>query len=216
MLLLKEYNESGLVDFVVESTNDGKKDLFIKGVFAEAELKNRNGRIYPRKIMADAVAEYKAEFVDKRRALGELSHPENRPMVKPEFASHLITELEMVGDKVLGKAKILDTPQGQIVRGLLTGGVQLGVSTRALGSLREENGVKFVGPDLKMYSVDIVSDPSSINAWVDAVNESQEWLVMDDGRIIEKYQKEIRKQKIDEGKALDLFANFLSDIAKIR
>ena len=190
--------------------------MFIEGIFAQAELKNRNGRIYPKQVMESAINKYISEYVRSKRALGELSHPENRPTVKPEMASHLITELKMEGNNVYGKAKILNTPQGQIVRGLLEGGVQLGVSTRALGSVKEQNGSQIVQNDLQMHAVDAVLDPSGIDCWVNAINESKEWVVTDDGQILEKTKTLVNKARLSEEQKLNLFANFLSEIANRR
>lgn len=213
MILLSETQDFGSYKLLTEAKG---KDLFIEGTFAEYGIRNKNGRIYPRDIMESAVKKYITEFVSMKRALGELSHPEGRPSVKPELASHLITDFNMTGagaqGVVEGKAKILNTPQGQIVRGLLEGGVQLGVSTRALGSIKESNGANVVQNDFQLFAVDVVSDPSAHSAWVNAVNESAEWVVTDDGRILEKYKKAINKQRIDESKALALFAKFLSEI----
>ena len=203
------------VKYITEADASGVKQLYISGIFAEAELKNRNGRIYPKSIMEKAVKEYIDEYVDKRCAIGELSHPESRPIAKPEFASHLVTELRMDGTTVYGKARVLPTPQGQILRGLLEGGVQMGVSTRALGSVKESSGTSYVQDDFKLFAIDAVDKPSSINAWVNAVNESAEWVVTDDGRILEKYKPLINKV-LSEEKALKIFANFLSDIANRR
>lgn len=214
MILLSETQDFGSYKLLSESKG---KDLFIEGTFAEYGIRNKNGRIYPRSVMSEAVKKYIAEFVSMKRALGELSHPEGRPTVKPELASHLITDFNMIGEGsegcVNGKAKILNTPQGQIVRGLLEGGVQLGVSTRALGSIKESNGSNIVQSDFQLFAVDVVSDPSAHSAWVNAVNESAEWVVTDDGRILEKYKNQIDKGRIDESKALALFAKFLSEIS---
>ncbi len=214
MILLSETQDFGSYKLLTEAKG---KELFIEGNFAEYGKRNKNGRIYPRKVMEEAVKKYVTEFVQQKRALGELSHPEGRPQVKPELASHLITDFNMIGEGdegvVTGKAKILNTPQGQIVRGLLEGGVQLGVSTRALGSIKESNGSNIVQPDFQLFAVDVVSDPSAHSAWVNAVNESAEWVVTDDGRILEKYKKIIdNKKRIDEAAALTLFKNFLSEI----
>lgn len=213
MLFLRESQDFSSIKILNEGVN---KDLFIEGVFAQAELKNRNGRIYPRQIMESAVNKYISEYVKSKRSLGELSHPENRPTVKPELASHLITELRMVGNNVYGKAKILNTPQGQIVRGLLEGGVQLGVSTRALGSVKEQNGNQVVQNDLALYAVDVVSDPSGIDCWVNAINESREWVVADDGQILEKTKPLLNKSHLSEEQKLKIFAKFLSEIANQR
>lgn len=212
MYLLREFNESNHVEMVTESVN--AKHLKIRGVFAEGELKNRNGRIYEGKVLKPAIQKYISEMVDKNRAMGELNHPQGRPNVDPAMAAIRISKLEYNDNshQVMGEAIVLNTPQGQILRGLLEGGVQMGVSTRALGSIRESAGVKYVQPDLQIFAIDAVSDPSAINAFVTAVNESQEWVITDDGQILEKYQKQIKKQKIDEAKALSLFQNFLDEI----
>ena len=211
MKLLQEFNQDNRLELITEAAGD-KKHLYISGVFAEAELKNRNGRIYPSTVMKKAINEYCTEFVDKRRALGEISHPENRPQVKPELASHLITELHMDGNTVYGKAKVLDTPQGQVLRGLLEGGVQMGVSTRALGQVREQNGTTYVENDLKIFAVDTVTDPSQINAFVDAINESCDWLITDDGKIVEQMRHQIKTKKLTEEHKLQLMADFFKAI----
>ena len=210
MLFLRESQDFSSIKILNEGVG---KNLFIEGIFAQAELKNRNGRIYPKQIMESAVNKYISEYVHSKRALGELSHPENRPTVKPELASHLITELRMDGNNVKGKAKILNTPQGQIVRGLLEGGVQLGVSTRALGSVKEQNGSQVVQPDFQLYAVDVVSDPSGIDCWVNSINESREWVVTDDGQILEKTKPLLNKSRLTEDQKLKIFAKFLSEIA---
>lgn len=209
MKFLREATEFHEIKLITEGTDNG---LFIEGIFAQAEKKNRNGRIYERKIMESAVNKYVTEFVQGKRALGELSHPENRPTVKPELASHLITKFVMEGDDVIGKAKILNTPQGQIVKGLLEGGVQLGVSTRGLGSVVERAGTTYVGDDFTLMAVDVVSDPSGIDCWVNAVNESADWVITDDGKIVEQVRKELKKQKFNEERALQLFSHFLQSI----
>lgn len=210
MLFLRESQDFSSIKILNEGVG---KDLFIEGVFAQAELKNRNGRIYPKQVMEAAVNKYINNYVKSKRALGELSHPENRPTVKPELASHLITEMRMDGNNVYGKAKILNTPQGQIVRGLLEGGVQLGVSTRALGSVKEQNGCQVVQNDFELYSVDAVTDPSGIDCWVNAINESREWVVTDDGQILEKTKPLLNKSHLTEDQKLKIFAKFLSEIA---
>lgn len=209
MKFLRESINTSDVRMITEGI---QKELFIEGIFAQAETKNRNGRVYPKKIMESAVNKYCEEFVSSKRALGELSHPENRPTVKPELASHLITEFRMDNNNVMGKAKILNTPQGQIVKGLLEGGVKLGVSTRGLGSVVERSGATYVGDDYTLMAVDVVSDPSGIDCWVNAINESQEWLITDDGRIVESIRKELKKQKLTEERALSMFSKFLRDI----
>jgi len=212
MKFLRESAVGGEIKLIEEEASGGSKDLFIEGIFAQAEEKNRNGRIYPKKIMESAVNRYVDEFVKTNRALGELSHPENRPTVKPELACHRIVEFRMDGNNVFGKAKVLNTPQGQIVKGLLEGGCQLGVSTRGLGSTTQRAGATYVGEDFTLMAVDVVSDPSGIDCWVNAVNESQEWLITDDGRVVESIKKELKKQRMTEERALQLFSRFMQEI----
>ena len=145
---------------IVEAKENGEKNFVIEGVFAQADKKNRNGRIYPKPIMEKAVNTYVENQVSKKRAVGELNHPEG-PTVNLDKVSHLITDLKFEGNDVVGKAQILDTPMGQIVKGLLEGGVQLGVSTRGMGSLESKNGVMYVKDDFILATVDIVQDPSA-------------------------------------------------------
>lgn len=216
MLLLRESIDFNEFEILTENRN-GKKDLYIEGIFAQSELKNRNGRFYPKQIMESAVDKYNTDWVSRNRAMGELSHPDNRPMVKPEFASHLITKFQMEGNNVMGKARILNTPQGQIVKGLLEGGVKLGVSTRGLGSLSERAGAKYVQNDFLLTAVDIVSDPSGPDAWVDAINENMEWVYLD-GKFVEQDISRVKKvisestvKQLDEIK-LYLFEAFLKKI----
>lgn len=195
MLFLRESQDVGSTQIIVEGTGDARK-IYIEGVFAQAEKKNRNGRIYPREIMESAVNKYINEFVQPRRAMGELSHPENRPMVKPEFASHLIQSLRFEGNDVMGKALVLNTPQGNVLRGLLEGGVQMGVSTRGLGSIEERAGTTYVKNDYAMTAIDAVGDPSGIDCWVNALHESRDWVYIDgryEEREIESAKKAIQK-----------------------
>lgn len=188
------------------------RQLFIEGIFAQAEKRNRNGRIYPKAVMEKQVGDYVENFVKKKRALSEISHPDGRPHVKPELAQHLITELKFNDNDVYGKAKVLNTPQGQVLRGLLEGGVQMGVSTRGLGTVTERAGTTVVNSDYVIFAVDAVQDPSGIDCFVDAVNESREWLVTDDGRVLEKMQKQIRQSSLSESKKLQLMQDFFSQL----
>ena len=167
MKLIAEYNEQG-IECIVEAKEDGSKNHFIEGVFMQAESKNRNGRIYPKAIMEGAVDKYVTEQVSQNRAVGELNHPEG-PTVNLDKVSHKITELSWKGNDVVGKAQVLDTPMGNIVKGLLEGGVQLGVSTRGMGSLEEKNGIMFVKDDFVLNTVDIVQDPSAPTAFVNGM-----------------------------------------------
>lgn len=212
MKFLRESVDHSYVNFLAEDSSDGKKNLYIEGVFAQAEKKNRNGRIYPKTVMESAINSYVSNYVTKNRALGELSHPDNRPQVKPELASHRIVSLKMEGDDVMGKALVLNTPQGNILRGLLEGGTQMGVSTRGLGSVSERANASYVGSDYIVSAVDAVIDPSALDAWVNAVNESQEWLVTDDGQILEKTQKELKKEKLTEERMFQIMKSFFESI----
>lgn len=216
MKFLRESIDFNEVQIITEGTGDSKQ-LYIEGCFAQAEKKNRNGRVYPKAIMENAVKKYVTEFVDSRRALGELSHPESRPTVKPELASHLITKLQFEGNNVMGRAKVLNTPQGNVLKGLLEGGVQMGVSTRGLGSIYEQNGTTYVKDDFAMMAIDAVSDPSGIDCWVNAINESRDWIYIDgryEEREIETAKKAIKtasKKQLDE-QMLKQFTKFMNTI----
>ena len=194
MKLIAEYNENN-IECIVEAKEDGSKNHFIEGVFMQSETKNRNGRIYPKPIMEKAVNKYVKEQVSKNRAVGELNHPEG-PTVNLDKVSHKITELNWQGNDVVGKAQILDTPMGNVVKGLLEGGVQLGVSTRGMGSLEEKNGAMYVKDDFILNTVDIVQDPSAPTAFVNGIMEGVEW-VWNNGviepQVIEKMETEIKK-----------------------
>ena len=176
MKLIAEYNEHN-VQCIVEKRNDGTKKYGIEGVFMQAEGKNRNGRIYPKAVMENAVAKYVEEQVSQNRAVGELNHPEG-PTVNLDKVSHLITDLRWEGNDVVGKASILDTPMGQIVKGLLEGGVNLGVSTRGMGSLEQRSNAMYVKDDFQLSTVDIVQDPSAPGAFVNGIMEGVEWVWM--------------------------------------
>ena len=213
MKLITEYKESD-VQCIVEKKEDGTKNYMIEGIFAQADQKNRNGRVYPKPIMEGAVKKYVDEQVSKGRAVGELNHPSG-PTVNLDKVSHKITELKMDGSNVIGKARILETPMGQIVRGLLDGEVSLGVSTRGMGSLENRNGVMYVKEDFMLNTVDIVQDPSAPNAFVNGVMEGVEW-VWNNGIIeaqeIEKIETEIKKASRADLYEVQVreFKNFLS------
>ena len=194
MKLITELVEDNL-NYVTEETSNGKKNVIIEGIFMQAESKNRNGRVYPRDVMESAVNKYVTEQVSKGRAVGELNHPEG-PTINLDKVSHRITELSWDGNNVMGKALVLDTPMGQIVKGLVEGGVQLGVSSRGMGTLVNRNGVNVVGKDFMLATVDIVQDPSAPEAFVNGIMEGVEW-VWDNGLLkaqeIEKYETEIKR-----------------------
>ena len=193
MKLIAEYTEDNL-EILTEEKN-GKKSYAIEGIFMQAETKNRNGRIYPRDVMESAVDKYNKEQVVKGRAVGELNHPEG-PTVNLDKVSHKIESLNWQGNDVVGKARILSTPMGEIVKGLLDGGVNLGVSTRGMGSLQRTNDAMVVKDDFLLNAVDIVQDPSAPSAFVNGVMEGVEW-VWNNGIIepqaIEKMETEIMK-----------------------
>ena len=195
MKLISEFVDQNIGCRIITEEKSGKKKYVIEGVFAQADMKNRNGRIYPKPVMEGAVNKYVTEQVSKGRAVGELNHPEG-PTVNLDKVSHKIDNLEWKGNDVVGKATILETPMGQIVKGLLDGGVKLGVSTRGMGSLENRGGAMVVKPDFLLNAVDIVQDPSAPSAFVNGVMEGVEW-VWNNGIIeaqaIEKIETEIKK-----------------------
>ena len=214
MKLMAEYIDQNIETVITEAKDGKPKSYAIEGVFAQAEQKNRNGRIYPRPIMESAVDKYVTEQVAQKRSVGELNHPEG-PTVNLDKVSHLITQLEWKGNDVIGKAQILDTPMGQIVKGLLEGGVQLGVSTRGMGSLESKGGANYVRDDFILNTVDIVQDPSAPAAFVNGIMEGVEW-VWNNGiiqpQVIEEMETEIKtapKKHLYETQIRE-FKNFLS------
>jgi hypothetical protein len=213
MKLIAEYTEQN-IECLVEAKEGGGKNYTIEGVFAQAEQKNRNGRIYPQAIMEAAVNKYSKEQVATKRAVGELNHPEG-PTVNLDKVSHLITDLKVEGKDVVGKARILDTPMGQIVQGLLEGGVQLGVSTRGMGSLERRGDAMYVKDDFMLNTIDIVQDPSAPGAFVNGIMEGVDW-IWNNG-IIEAQEIEKMETEIKTAPRADLyetqtreFKNFLS------
>ena len=206
------------VEVIVENRN-GKKNLFIEGVFLQGEIKNRNGRMYPMETLAREVGRYNENFVDKGRALGELGHPDG-PTVNLDRVSHKIVSLKESGNNFIGKAKILSTPMGKIASNLLGEGVKLGVSSRGVGSLSKTNeGYSVVGEDFTLATAaDIVADPSAPDAFVDGIMEGKEW-VWDGGIIRERLASKTYKQintlvdqnKLDE-KKLSVFEDFLANL----
>ena len=206
------------VKFITEGKGS-KKKCYIEGTFLQGELKNRNGRVYPIDTLAKEVGRYNENFISKGRALGELGHPDG-PTVNLDRVSHKITELTQEGHNFRGKAQILETPMGKIARSLLDEGVMLGVSSRGVGSLKEDHrGYKVVGEDFQLATAaDIVADPSAPDAFVNGIMEGKEW-VWDGGILREKFAEKTYRQintlvdqkKLDENK-LDLFNNFLSNL----
>ena len=216
MKLITEEIDS--VEFIVENHN-GKKQLYIEGVFLQGEIKNRNGRVYPMATLRREVGRYNENHVQKGRALGELGHPEG-PTVNLDRVSHKIVSLKESGSNFVGKAKILSTPMGKIASSLIGEGVKLGVSSRGVGSLKmTREGVNVVGDDFMLSTAaDIVSDPSAPDAFVEGIMEGKDW-VWDGGVLRERYATKTYKtintltdqKKLDEHK-LGLFQDFLQNI----
>ena len=195
MKLISEFTENDIEFLITEDKKTGEKNYKIQGIFAQAEKKNRNGRIYPMPIIEKAVSKYDTEQVQKGRAVGELNHPEG-PTVNLDKVSHKINKLEFQGNDVVGEASILKTPMGEVVKGLLDGDVTFGVSTRGMGSLSQRNDAMVVNDDYILNAVDIVQDPSAPGAFVNGIMEGVEW-VWNNGIIeaqtIEKMETEIKK-----------------------
>jgi hypothetical protein len=221
MKLITEITES--IKVLTEENADGKKSMFIEGIFLQGNIQNRNGRRYSTDILEKEVNRYINESVQKGRAYGELGHPDG-PGINLDRVSHIITELRRDGDNFIGKAKISSTPMGTIVEGLLSDGAQLGVSSRGMGSLKEgKDGVMEVQDDFYLATAaDIVADPSAPDAFVNGIMEGVEW-VWDQGKAVARSTQEIqqevensvRQKKLNEQKKLQLFERFLSEISNI-
>ena len=214
MKLITEHTEK--LEYITEANAKGEKEVYIEGVFMQADQKNRNGRIYESRVLKPAEEKYVNEQVSKGRAVGELNHPDG-PTVNLDKVSHRITELRMEGSNVVGKALILNTPMGQIVKGLVEGGCQLGVSSRGMGSLERRKGAMYVKEDFVLSTVDIVQDPSAPEAFVNGIMEGVDW-VWDNGILkaqeIEKYETEIKSaSKADLAEAQTrVWQDFLSKL----
>ena len=215
MKLITEHIDQEL-EVIAEAKKDGSKNYFIEGVFMQSNKKNKNGRVYEKKVLEAAVEKYVTEQVKQGRAVGELNHPEG-PTVNLDKVSHKINDLHFQGNDVVGKASILKTPMGQIVEGLLEGGVKLGVSSRGMGSLVQKNGAQYVGDDFMLSTIDIVQDPSAPSAFVNGVMEGVEW-VWDNGLIkqrdIEEIETEIKSASSNNLPEVEIraFKNFLSKL----
>jgi len=214
MKLIAEYIETDL-DVIVEKAANGKKNLIIEGVFMQANKKNRNGRVYEKKVLEGAVNKYIEEQVKTGRAVGELNHPDG-PTINLDKVSHKITDLRWEGNDVVGKASILQTPMGKIVEGLLEGGVKLGVSSRGMGTLVNKSGVQHVGGDFMLSTVDIVQDPSAPEAFVNGIMEGVDW-VWNNGVLvaqeIESIETEIKESNLaSPDTEIRAFKNFLSKL----
>jgi len=216
MKLICEVNEENL-EYISEAKENGEKDYKIKGVFMQGEIKNRNGRVYPMQVLDEQVQKYKESYIDKNRAYGELGHP-NGPTINLERVSHMITDLKKEGSNYIGEAKIMDTPYGKIVKNLMDEGASLGVSSRGMGSLKQNGSSQVVQKDYHLATAaDIVADPSAPDAFVEGIMEGKEW-VWDNGVLreaqVNEYKEEIKKtSKADlEGAKLKIFTDFLSKL----
>jgi hypothetical protein len=214
MKLIKEVFET--INYLVEE-KDGKKSLYIEGPFLQSEVVNRNGRKYMKESMAKEVDRYTQEYINKNRAFGELGHPDT-PSINLDRVSHLTTNLRQEGNDWIGKAKILETPMGNIVKSLLEGGAQIGVSSRGMGSLKTINGVHIVQDDFHLATAaDIVADPSAPNAFVQGIMEGKEWMLVNGVWTEQDYSQaksQIRKasQREIEEVSLRIFENFLKKL----
>ena len=213
MKLISEHLDD--IEFITEDDAEGKKNYRIKGVFMEADIKNRNNRMYPMAVLEKEVKRYNKEYIQQKRAFGELGHPDG-PTVNLERVSHMITKLYPDGKQFVGEAKIMDTPYGKIVKNLIDEGAKLGVSSRGMGSLEPRRDMHVVKDDFYLATAaDIVADPSAPNAFVEGIMEGKEW-IWDNGVVrevdIAKYRAELRKEsKRLEEKKIKLFNEFMSN-----
>lgn len=214
MKLITEICED--IEYVVESKG---KELFIEGVFLQSNVKNRNGRVYPKEVLEKEVNRYTENYINKNRAFGELGHPDG-PSINLERVSHMIKSLTLDGDNYIGKAKIMtETPYGAIVSNLIKEGANLGVSSRGMGSVKSSNGSNVVQGDFYLATAaDIVADPSAPDAFVNGIMEGKEW-IWENGVIreadISRYHEEMKKTKQSEETKLRLYENFFKKLSKI-
>ncbi len=216
MKLITELNES--IKYVTETKESGKKTMYIEGVFLQSEIKNRNGRVYPKHVLEREVNRYNEQFVSKGRAFGELGHPDG-PQINLDRISHIIESLKQDGSNFIGRAKITDTPMGNIARGIIESGGQLGVSTRGMGSLKlNREGVNEVQDDFHLATAaDIVADPSAPDAFVNGIMEGVEW-IWENNMLIAQRTKGLVEQAVRsrdlEAKKLSIFENFIKSLSK--
>lgn len=217
MKLITEVVEE--INILTEETN-GKKSHFIEGIFLQSNLKNRNGRVYPKEIMAKEVERYNESYVKANRALGELGHPDG-PSINLDRVSHMIVSLKEDGDNYIGKAKLMDTPMGNIAKGLIEGGAKLGVSSRGMGTLKpNRDGINEVQDDFYLATAaDIVADPSAPDAFVQGIMEGKEWVVVNgvwmeqQCDMTKRYIKKASKKELEEAK-LRVFESFLNRVSR--
>ena len=181
------------VEYITEEKENGGKNYKIRGIFMQADIKNRNGRVYPMEVLDEEVRKYNKNFIQQNRAFGELGHPDG-PTVNLERVSHMITSLKPDGKNFIGEAKIMDTPMGKIVKNLMDEGAKLGVSSRGMGSLRQKGGANVVSDDFYLATAaDIVADPSAPNAFVEGIMEGKEW-VWNNGALVEAHVAELKRK----------------------
>ena len=181
------------VEYITEEKEGGGKNYKIRGIFMQADIKNRNGRVYPMEVLDEEVKKYNKNFIEQKRAFGELGHPDG-PTVNLERVSHMITSLKPDGKNFIGEAKIMDTPMGKIVKNLMDEGAKLGVSSRGMGSLRQKGGANVVSDDFYLATAaDIVADPSAPNAFVEGIMEGKEW-VWNNGALVEAHVADLKKK----------------------
>lgn len=216
MKLITELNES--IKYVTETKESGKKTLYIEGVFLQSEIKNRNGRVYPKHVLEREVNRYNEQFVQKGRAFGELGHPDG-PQINLDRISHIIESLKQDGTNWVGRAKITDTPMGNIARGIIESGGQLGVSTRGMGSIKlNKEGVNEVQDDFHLATAaDIVADPSAPDAFVNGIMEGVEWIWENNMLIAHRAQLQVEqavRSRDLETQKLKIFENFINSLSK--
>jgi hypothetical protein len=231
MKLITEVNDSVSFETVLDEAT-GKKSHYIEGIFMQGDIKNRNGRIYPTAVLEKEMNRYQKDFIETKRAIGELGHPDG-PTINGDRVSHLITEMRREGSNFVGKAKILGTPMGEIVKNLLDEGITCGVSTRGLGSVKAKNGIMEVQDDFHLATVDIVTDPSGPNCFVQGIMENVEFYYdiaanaylpktqqEQVAEVVEEIQKEVKRhykrtvRQIDEAVASAAFERFINSIRK--
>ena len=217
-LITEVYNDD--CEVIKESAEDGKKNYYIEGIFMQGDIGNRNGRVYPSTILENEMKRYDRDFIQTKRALGELSHPAG-PQINGDRVSHLIVNMKRDGSNFIGKAKIISTPMGEIVKTFMDEGVRIGVSTRGLGSVKQKNGLMEVQDDFHLATVDIVTDPSGPNCFVNGIMENTEYyydILSNNWKAAEALQetvKELKKEykvtkpRIDETKAIKAFESFI-------
>lgn len=214
MKLITEVRDQN-IEYITEASKDGKKSHYIEGVFMQGNITNRNGRMYPMATLEKEVNRYNEEYIDKNRAYGELGHPDG-PTINLERVSHMIKSLRRDGDNIIGKAKIMETPLGMIVKNLMDEGATLGVSSRGMGSLKEKNGINEVQGDFMLATAaDIVADPSAPNAFVEGIMEGVEFYYDTERKtwMSEQIKNEIQKvKKLTEGRKISLFKNFINNL----